>query len=203
MRMGIKENLVRLRTQAKKSQPGLAKEAGVSQQLISQLENGKNLTTKRLPEIARALQVSVFEIDENYSPENAEPGYSAPLVSWVNAGQLLRPEAVEDLEDAKRVSAPGLDPKGTWIALEVVGDSMDRISPPESILFVNLKERKLVPNACYIITDDEGGSSYKRYRDRPGRWEPVSTNPKHKTFKITDTHAPKILGRVRKSLLSM
>lgn len=61
--MGIPENLKRLREREKLSQAGLAKKAGVAQQLISQLERGENLTTKKLPEIARALNASLLDID--------------------------------------------------------------------------------------------------------------------------------------------
>lgn len=64
--MGIPENLKALRASQGLSQPELARRANVSQQLISQLEGGKNLTTKYLSQIARALGVSVGEIDENF-----------------------------------------------------------------------------------------------------------------------------------------
>lgn len=61
--MGIAENLKRLRLDAGMSQGDLAKRAGVSQQLISQLERGENLTTKKLPKILRALNAQVSDVD--------------------------------------------------------------------------------------------------------------------------------------------
>jgi transcriptional regulator with XRE-family HTH domain len=61
--MGIPENLLKLRKREGLSQAGLAKKAGVAQQLISQLERGENLTTKKLPEIARALNATLLDID--------------------------------------------------------------------------------------------------------------------------------------------
>lgn len=64
--MGIAENLKRLRLEAGLSQPELAKRAGVSQQLISQIERGTNRTTKELPRLARALGKPVQEIDPTY-----------------------------------------------------------------------------------------------------------------------------------------
>ena len=66
--MPIPDNLKRLREERRLSQPRLAELAGVTQQLISQLERGENLTTRKLPQIARALGVQAHEIDENYSP---------------------------------------------------------------------------------------------------------------------------------------
>ncbi len=199
--MALKDNLKRIREDRKLSQSGLAKLAAVSQQLISRLESGVDLTTKRLPEIARALTVSAYEIDENFSPEDTSSIVTAPVISWVSAGQLETPDVLAFDSETERRAAAGLDPKGTWIALKVKGDSMDRISPPDSIVFVNLKDRRLVPNACYVIQDNEGGSSYKRYR--PGRWEAVSTNKKYKPYLVKGDRGPLIVGRVKRTVLDL
>lgn len=200
--MAIAQNLKRLREAAGLSQTGLAKKAGVSQQLISNIEKGKYFRTTKIPEIAKELGVPMYELDASFAAEAPEfIGNTAPLLSWVNAGMLKKPDAVSSFEDAPRVSAPDLDPKGVWIALRVEGDSMDRISPPDSIIFVNVSDRRLVPNACYVIADDDGSSSYKRYRPSPERFEPVSTNPTHKPMPIKNNKMPKIIGRVKRSLL--
>jgi transcriptional regulator with XRE-family HTH domain len=66
--MTIAENLRRLRQEARLSQTALAKKAGVTQQLISQLEGGENDTTRALPNLAEALGVTVDKIDPNYVP---------------------------------------------------------------------------------------------------------------------------------------
>ncbi len=94
-----------------------------------------------------------------------------------------------------------LDPEGDWIALKVVGDSMDRISPPESVIFVDRKDKVLVPNACYVISSDNGEATYKRFRSNPMRFEPVSTNPVHEP--IYPSREPLIVGRVKKSTIAM
>lgn len=126
------------------------------------------------------------------------PVADVPLVSWVSAGQLMREHfAGAELE---RIHVPDL-PKGDWIALRVQGDSMDRISPPESVIVVNRKDRKLVANACYVIADEEGNATYKRFRPSPMRFEPVSTNPDHEP--IFPDNEPRIVGRVRLSILKM
>lgn len=201
--MDLKDNLKRFRKARRLSQPKLAEKADVSQQLISRLENGLDRTTKKLPEIARALEVSVYELDENFAGE--ESVISAPLISWVSAGQIEVPE-VPDFDPANpppRRAAVGLD-VGEWIALKVVGDSMDRISPPDSIIFVDLKDRRLVANACYVIRDEQdGGSSYKRYRPSPARWEPVSTNKKWKPYLVKGDRGPAVIGRVKRTVLDL
>jgi phage repressor protein C with HTH and peptisase S24 domain len=94
-----------------------------------------------------------------------------------------------------------LSPDGDWIALQVVGDSMDRISPPESIIFIDRRDKVLVPNACYVIANGDGEATYKRFRTNPMRFEPVSTNPSHET--IYPQREPLIVGRVKKSILKM
>lgn len=66
--MTIGTNLRRLRLDAGLTQPQLAKKAGVSQQLVSQLEQDKNASTKYLPRLAAALNVTVDEIDPNFVP---------------------------------------------------------------------------------------------------------------------------------------
>ncbi|MFG1417206.1 helix-turn-helix transcriptional regulator [Xanthobacter sp. V0B-10] len=82
--MTLAENLKRLREEMKLSQPKLAKAAGVSQQLISRLENGKDLTTKKLPNLARALGVTVTDLDPTYMLSDVgtevipEPASEAP-----------------------------------------------------------------------------------------------------------------------------
>lgn len=124
---------------------------------------------------------------------------SVPLLTWVSAGAMAQDDAQQ--EAIGEIDASDLDPKGQWIALRVEGDSMDRISPPGSVIFVNLKDRRLVTNACYIITNGDGEATYKRFRANPPRFEPVSTNPAHEP--IFPDGEPTVLGRVRRSTIEM
>lgn len=128
----------------------------------------------------------------------AQPMMTVPLLAWVSAGQMMKEHYNHIIIDTLHI--PDL-PEGDWIALRVEGDSMDRISPPDSIICVNRKDRKLVPNACYVIADAEGNATYKRFRPNPMRFEPVSTNPDHEP--IFPEHEPVIVGRVRLSLIRM
>lgn len=199
--MGIVgENLRSIRKLKKLSQVKIAELSGVSQQLISQIENGINESTKELPALAQALGVGVHEIDPAYTPDAAGiPTISVPYISWVSAGAMNRDHASDEALGVIRVA--DLSPMGDWIALKVSGDSMDRISPPDSIIFVDRKDRSLVPNACYVIADEEGNATYKRYRSGPMRFEPVSTNSSHEP--IFPDNEPMIVGRVRRSVIEM
>lgn len=127
------------------------------------------------------------------------PSKRVPILTWVSAGQMARDDGQQDI--IGETDAADLDPKGQWIALRVDGDSMDRISPPGSLIFVNLNDRRLVTNACYIITNGDGEATYKRFRASPPRFEPVSTNPVHEP--IFPDGEPVVLGRVRRSVLEM
>jgi len=125
-----------------------------------------------------------------------------PRVSWVTAGEMGDQEAVTDLSDFPTVPAADL-PAGRWIALKVEHDanSMNKISPPESTIFVNLDDRRLVPNACYIISDEQGRVTYKRYRP--------NEHPPYQPASYDDVEPPdlegaiRVIGRVKRSQIDM
>ncbi|QRM55126.1 S24 family peptidase [Sinorhizobium sp. BG8] len=131
--------------------------------------------------------------------DETTPPQTVPLISWVSAGTLSRDDAADEHLGSLIVADL---PKGDWIALRVEGNSMDRISPPESIIFVDRGDTKLVNNGCYVIDDGEGNATYKRYRPGPPqRFEPVSTDPNIEP--IYFDNEPRVVGRVRRSLINM
>ncbi|MCF1449415.1 transcriptional regulator [Agrobacterium vitis] len=123
-----------------------------------------------------------------------------PRISWVSAGQMGDQEQITDLSDYPTETAIDL-PDGEWICLEVEGDSMNKISPPGSIIFVNLRDKRLVPNGLYVVADETGAATYKRYRpnDDPP-FQPASyNNVEPPTFR----GAVNVVGRVRRSLIEV
>lgn len=124
----------------------------------------------------------------------------APLVSWISAGELSDQIPITELGDLPTVSAVDL-PDGEWFALRVENNSMNKISPPESIIFVNRRDRRLVANACYVIADEQGRATYKRYRP--------NAKPQFQPVSYEDVDAPKlegaitVIGRVRRSMIDM
>jgi len=182
------------------SKAKLARESGVREDNVRKYVAGKVEQPRgdTLDRLADALG-----LDPLYLKEGLEEAVTAKLVSWVSATNFAAPDAPIDMEGARTVVATGINPSGQWIALEVEGDSMDRISPPGSIIFVDISDRALVPNACYVIADEDGSATYKRFRPNPDRWEPVSTNPDHEPMFVMNGAGPRIIGRVRKSLLSL
>lgn len=121
-----------------------------------------------------------------------------PLLGQISAGVLK----LDDLSGQQvGTITVGPLPAGDWLALEVDGDSMDRISPEKSIIILNRRDKRLVPNGCYVIADEDGSATYKRYRPNPDRFEPVSTNPVHEP--IFPDQMPPVVGRVHMSILRM
>lgn len=163
----------------------------------------QGISTTTLMKLAPILRTTPEWLLEGKGSEEAAASSVAtqvPLVSWVQAGAMGSNDAVYQYDDLTTVAAADL-PAGDWIALRVEGDSMDRISPPESVIIVNRADRRLVPNGCYVIADETGAATYKRYRPAPDRFEPVSTNIAHEP--IFPDGAVRVIGRVRRSTIEM
>lgn len=193
------DDLKKMREALDLTQAQLAEMAGTSQPQIKRLESGERELTRSWAErLAPHLRTTAMRI---MFPDVLSPPASTqrvPLISTVSAGVMMRDDLVDE---AIRTLAITDLPAGDWFALQVEGDSMDRISPPESIILVNRKDKRLVTNACYVIADQHGNATYKRYRPNPDRFEPVSTNPSHEPI-FPDHEAP-VVGRVRRTILDM
>ena len=176
--------------------------AGLSRFAISNIQKNPNSVPRgqTLLVLAQVLDTTPEYLLTGHgdAPENPV-NRRVPVVTWVSAGRMGRDESQQDV--IGYVPGGDLDIKGHWIALRVEGDSMDRISPPGSTIFVNLADRRLVPNACYIITNGDDEATYKRFRASPARFEPVSTNPVHEA--IFPDGEPAVVGRVRRSIIDM
>jgi len=210
MHMSLKKNLARIRTERRISQTKLAEAAKVSQQLISRLESGTDLTTKKLPEIARALGVSVYELDENYAPENeperprAAKVAHVPLLDYVTAGRLKTPSSQIPVEDVPLLAFADLG-RGEFFALRLEddADSMDRVSPPGSVIIVNKADREL-RNGKYYIFSIDGETTYKMWvEDEPAYLAPYSTNPMHKPIFVRRKRDFDVIGRVKRTVLDL
>lgn len=175
--------------------------AGLSRYAISNIQKKPALIPRghTLTHLARVLEVSPDYLLSGRGDAPSTERRHVPILTWVSAGAMARDDTQQDA--IGEVEAADLDFRGHWIALRVDGDSMDRISPPGSLIFVNLADRRLVTNACYIITNGDGEATYKRFRSNPPRFEPVSTNPAHEA--IFPDGEPTVLGRVRRSMIDM
>lgn len=131
----------------------------------------------------------------------AGTGPTVPLISWVSAGKLSGSDVPANVTAQKRLPRGDLGP-GQWIALRVRGDSMDRVAPEGSVIFVNVSDKTLVEERYYVFTNEEGDSTFKKYRGgRQPRLQPFSTNPDHETIPVTEDVL--VVGRVRRTSLDL
>lgn len=176
----------------------LAEVAGTSRQQVEKLVSGeRELTAIWAERLAPALKVSPEELVFPSLKRSR-----VPLLSWVSAGKLGHEDGVRKSDIRKYTFAADL-PKGDWIALEVKGDSMDRVAPDGATIFVNRADDKLVDNAFYVFSTPAGEVTFKRYRAgaRP-RLQPFSTNPDHETIHVTEEmHVIGRVGRVITDLM--
>lgn len=168
-------NLKRLRTAAKKSQVALAKEAGVSQQLISQIENGVNTSTTELPALARALRVGVDEIDPDYAVSVNEDD-RVPLKGDIGAGaEVLAIEGDgDDTAPAPAESTP------TTVAVRVKGDSMFPAYEPGTLLYYSklMPPREMINRRAVVqLADGRIFVKIVQAGSAPNLWSLASLNP--------------------------
>lgn len=172
---------------------------------ISNLNGNRAISRQAAAKYGEAFGVEPGWILFGDEGEGSAPAYvpvfsDVPLVSWISAGELQDQETVMDFSDFPHVSAVDL-PEGDWLALRVENNSMNKISPPDSVIFVNRRDKRLVANACYIIADEQGRATYKRYRP--------NAKPQFQPVSYDKVPAPKlegaitVIGRVKRSIIDM
>jgi SOS-response transcriptional repressor LexA len=185
---------------------------------LSQAEMARRLTTQLKRAIDRAAVnkmksgdraisgdelIAIEEITGYPAPlENSDGIVKVPLLdSLVSAGNLSPREAARP-EDVKRYLAASDLPPGDWLALTVEGDSMDRVSPPGSTIFVNRADTRLTDGGFYVVTlESDDGTTYKRYRQHPDLFAPYSTNLDHTPILLDVPY--RVVGRVYRTMLDV
>lgn len=181
----------------------LAEKMGTSQQQLARLENGdRRLTVEWAQRAADALQVKLGDI-LGLSLNPAVPGLAAqeplrmaPLIGEVSCGNWR--EAVEQPIGY----VPSLDGGPHTFALRAVGDSMDKIVQDGGMVGVDPDQLDLLDGKAYIVRNDAGDTTAKRYKSNPARLVPASSNPSHKEIAIgRDGFA--VIGRIVWALSSV
>jgi SOS-response transcriptional repressor LexA len=124
-----------------------------------------------------------------------------PLLSWVSAGELADPDSQIPTDEVPLLAYAELG-RGDFFALDVKGDSMNRISPEGSRIVVNRAERTLVADAPYVFAV-RGEATYKLWQPSPPHLEPFSTNPVHKPIFVRGRADMEVIGRVRRTTLDL
>lgn len=169
--MAISDNLRAIRRAAKMTQAILAARSGVSQQLISHIEMGRVAATNSLPALAAALGVQPSDIDPRFTETTGgDFGGSSidyiPIVPWDSIPRLFETGLPTDVALFPTIPTVGLAP-GALVALRVSGADMHRVSPPDSIIIVNLSDTRLISGRYFIIESEATGEVLYR-RLMPG-----------------------------------
>jgi len=179
----------------------LARLAGTSKQNVDRHADGsRQLTPKWAKLYAPHVGASIADliIGPHPKPKARRGGemIHVPLLTTVPAGRLWATEGVSVANVRRTLAASGL-PAGDWIALEVEGDSMNRIAPDGSIIFVNRADKKMVRDNFYVFATENSEYTFKRFRPGPpDRLLPYSTNPDHETIRLEEPYF--VVGRVKR-----
>ena len=148
----------------------------------------RRLTHEWAQRIAEALGVSVAQV----MGEEGLPGPTlrmTPVIGLVSAGAWR--EAIQHPDDEISVPATG----GNTFALRVQGDSMDKVATEGDYVIVDPDKPGLLDGHLYVVRNDEGEATFKRYRANPARLEPCSNNPRHQTIMLGQANFS-VIGKV-------
>jgi Peptidase S24-like len=203
-----------------------SRQAGLSPSAIYNLQRGargkipvKGGHSKTYDAIAPVLKTSVAWLTKGEGPEEVDPDQRppraigrervnsrvvrVPLLDLVTAGKLKGPLSQIPMSDVPLLTFADLG-RGEFFALRVEqdADSMDRLSPPGSILVVNKSDRELRNGRCYIFEID-GEMTYKMWNEEPRYLAPYSTNPIHKPIIPKRMRDLGVIGRVKRTVLDL
>lgn len=143
MSMSLKANLLRLRSDKRWTQAELARRAGVSQQVIADIESGRTIRPRQLHEIAAALGTTIEQLDpEKYNSRSVEPPTTPiygdrdlPIYAAVEGGNGAMVITFDPIAFTLR-PAPLIGVKGGY-GMYVVGESMFPAFEPGDTVLVN------------------------------------------------------------------
>lgn len=190
----------------------LAERLDTNKQNITRWSNGdRKLTVEWAKKLAPLLDTAadaLLLVSQSDAPDKPAKGLkrmlSVPLLDTVTAGKLKTPSSQIPVEDVPLLAFADLG-RGEFFALRLEddADSMDRLSPPRSILVVNKADRELRSGRCYIFSID-GETTYKMWQDgEPPYLAPYSTNPIHKPVFIRRKRDFDVIGRVKRTVLDL
>lgn len=177
----------------------VAKETGVPYTTLASFVQGGTQSLKGETEERITSHYGVSAAEVFGGVERA--AVQVPIIDSVAAGRLSAPNSQIPHGEYQTIEIVGMLPAGDYFATRVDGTSMDRISPPGSLIVVNKADRELLPGRRYLFSR-RGETTYKRWENDPHpRLEPESTDPNNKTIYPTGEEEWSIIGRVRLTLL--
>lgn len=192
------------------SQVELAAKSGVSQPTIADLEKNKQSTSKKLPAIARSLNVTVGDLDPEFrnqwaftSPKESATGphdiKNVPVVGFTQAGVWTEFESFEDdgFHGEQIPHVPGKWSKLQQYAFKVRGNSMDadRIFDGDFVVVVNYFDaRSDIIDGDRVVIERVRNSATERtikqveVKGKEVHFCPRSTDSRHKPIIVKISH---------------
>lgn len=181
----------KLRQSVGEGQVKFAERFGVKQASVSRWEAGAMPDPPHLAKLADMAGQSIQDfLGMDTTPVAGQmPGI--PLLSKVPAGSMR--EALAD----RRGSIPYFDPSipPNAYALEVDGDSMDKVAEGGATIVIDPDDVQLFPLELYVVRSGDE-VTFKQYVDSPPRLVPLSTNPRHTPINISTDREWKVEGKV-------
>jgi repressor LexA len=177
--------LKRLMAENRETQADMARLLQISPDKMSKVMSGRRrLTVEEANKLTR-----YFGTGGN--PDNVP--VLLPIVGLVSAGAWR--EGFEDVRGYMPSPDRALSSDAFVVIIE--GDSMDLVAQEGEGIIVDPREVELVSRRYYVIRNEEGETTFKRYMENPARLEPCSTNPNHKTI-YPGQQVFTVVGRARK-----
>lgn len=179
-----------LRVDAGLTQDALAEQIGTTKATISKMERSTSPPkVEWIEKLSRALNVNEAELlfGTSFAKPSRQPTF-IPVIGMIAAGNWR--EAIHSPDG----EIPIVNAKPHMFALEVSGDSIDRVARHGSFVAIDPTDPALNDGSIYAVQNVEGETTLKRFRRNPDRLEPDSTNPDHKPI-FLGTEVITVIGR--------
>lgn len=166
-----------LRKKAGLTAEELAALVGTKKTQLGKLERGeRRLSDHWARLIAPHLGVEPFEL---YMPEGLSLNLRfVPVIGVVACGNWS--EAIEDASER----VPSFHGGPNSFALRPAGDSMNQVIRGNGYVVVDPDDKDLIDGKSYVILNQDGEATAKKYRATPARLEPASDNPDHRAIML-------------------
>jgi repressor LexA len=193
MDMGIDE--IREWADAKRGRRALlARSLEIELDKVSKALSGKRQFTSVEMDKARALIRTdrMWESAEAAAEVRGTQARKIPRLGSVPAGSWR--EAVRNTSGSLAVSDASTPPNA--FALDIDGDSMDLITHDADYVILDPDDISVFPGRLYVVINEAGESTFKKYLENPPRLMPCSSNPVHQPIVFGDGQQVQVIARV-------
>lgn len=177
--------LKRLMAENGDSQASLARMLGISSDKMSKVMSGRRRLT-----VEEANKLTAYY--GTGGSHNVAP-VLLPIVGLVSAGAWR--QGFEEVRGYMPSPDKALSRDAFVVIIE--GDSMNLIAQEGEGIIIDPRDVDLLSGRYYVIRNEEGETTFKRYMENPARLEPCSDNPVHQTI-FPGQQVFTVVGRARK-----